>query len=221
MNIVGILLAIITVGTLLYAAFVLLKERYTSARQEAAPTPPNQFNPPVLPFVAPKPKEAITPVLTSEIPNIAQPKELTAMSFEDYVSARFDEKYFSVDNTDNLTDFALTVRPDFTFMYHDSFHSIRFAVECKYRPAFSKDNTLIISKEQLDSYRFYQQENKIPVYIILGVGGAADAPERIYILPLKDISPADNVLTTSFLSKYRKFSIGSNFFFHPELMVLR
>lgn len=221
MNIVGILLAIITGGTLLYAAFVLLRERYMSTRQNASSTPPNQLHPPLLAFVTPKAKEAAKPVLAAEVSNAPEAERLAVNSFEDYVSARFDQKYFSVDDTDNLTDFALTVRPDFTFMYHDSFHSIRFAVECKFRPVFSKDNTVIISKDQLDSYRFYQQENKVPVYIILGVGGVADAPERLYILPLKDIPAEDNVLTVSFLSKYRKFSVGSNFFFHPELMVLR
>lgn len=197
-----------TIATLLFAAYVLLKERYTSGNNETEQPPPA---PPVsvLPFVAPE-KE---PLSVRRAP--------VTDTFEDYIATKFDEKYFTPDNSDMATDYALNTKPDLTFIYADSCHTFRFAVECKYRPSFTNENTVQLSAGQLESYHFFQNQNGIPVYIILGIGGSPASPEKLYIIPLNDITAGHTALTASFLGKYRKFSVKSGFFFHPELKVLR
>lgn len=209
MNFIGILLAAGTIATLLFAAYVLLRERYLSGKNATTQSTPAQPIK-VLPFVAPQPEPA-PPT------KAAQPTD----TFEDYIAAKFDEKYFTPDSSDIATDYALNTKPDLVFIYSDSCHTFRFAVECKFRPSFTNENSIQLAAGQLDSYHFFQDQNGIPVYIILGVGGSSSNPEKLYIIPLNDIPANNTMLPASFLSRYRKFSVKSGFFFHPELKVLR
>jgi hypothetical protein len=93
--------------------------------------------------------------------------------------------------------------PDFRIRYNPT--GDVFAVECKYRSGYAKDNQgrpiLSWSKPaQFARYQKYQQERNIPVYVVIGLGGEPDNPEMIYCIPLSEIKYPQ--LYPSVLKKY-------------------
>ena len=75
--------------------------------------------------------------------------------------------------------------PDFVFCYRQS---RCFAVECKWRERltanFEKD---LFTTDKLAIYQRFADERRMPVYIVLGVGGEPCQPEQLYIIPLREI----------------------------------
>lgn len=62
-----------------------------------------------------------------------------------------------------------------------------FAIECKWRSHMPKD----ISKELLPPARValfakYSQENKLPVFLLLGIGGLPSDPDLLLLAPMED-----------------------------------
>jgi hypothetical protein len=75
--------------------------------------------------------------------------------------------------------------PDFVLSYLQK-HS--FAVECKWRERLNADiEKDLFSTEKLAIYQQFADERRMPVIIVLGVGGEPCQPELLYILPLQDI----------------------------------
>ena len=75
--------------------------------------------------------------------------------------------------------------PDFVFCYQQ-IHC--FAVECKWRKRlvanFEKD---LFTADKLSIYQQFSDERRMPVYIVLGVGGEPCQPEQLYIIPMQEI----------------------------------
>lgn len=61
----------------------------------------------------------------------------------------------------------------------------KFALECKWRSMIpqAKEKTLL-TKEKLDMFEQYQDEKKLPVWFIVGVGGDPCAPEELFFFSL-------------------------------------
>ena len=95
------------------------------------------------------------------------------------------------------------LEPDFRIRYNPT--GDVFAVECKFRSGYAKDNKgrpiLSWSKPaQFARYQKYQQERNIPVYVVIGFGGSPDNPNTIYCIPLSEIKYPQ--LYPSILKKY-------------------
>lgn len=83
--------------------------------------------------------------------------------------------------------------PDLVLEYDDR----PFAIECKWRSHMPKD----ISKELLPPDRValfvkYSRENKLPVFLLLGIGGLPSDPDLLYLVPVKE-----NLLATDLLNE--------------------
>lgn len=84
----------------------------------------------------------------------------------------------------------------------------QFAVECKYRSFLWFDD--ITNKPFIDwcredqwiNYLTYQQTNRTPVFIVIGVGGTPNKPNEAYCIPLKKIK--STILFDKDLKKYAK-----------------
>lgn len=87
-----------------------------------------------------------------------------------------------------------------------------FAVECKYRSTYYKNGVEWSSAQQLQNYKTFATDKGIPVFVAIGIGGVATAPEELFIIPLTEIS--DTFLTKSFLSKYKKEEIKDSKLFY-------
>ena len=100
---------------------------------------------------------------------------------------------FTANKSDRSED---SKEPDFKFK------SIRtgreFCVEAKWRSSFRGDALEWCTYPQLKRYQEFSK--KLPVYVILGVGGDAFDPRQVFFIPLKDIKYTK--LFRSFLQRY-------------------
>ena len=81
--------------------------------------------------------------------------------------------------------------PDFLILHKKS--KKQFAVECKYRTFREYDE---ISKKpfiewcaeyQLKNYQEFQKSRRIPVFVVIGIGGTPDKPFDVYCIPLRKL----------------------------------
>ena len=150
---------------------------------------------------------------------ISNDPEIVGKRFEDYVQSLFSEQYFKVvekthsfkTNSERYVESSLN--PDFIFEYIPT--KEKFAVECKFRSKLNAKRQLEWSyPEQLQRYRKFQHERKIPVFIIIGyhqITKKWDREEReyyedvqkfMYNIPLNDAKyPA---LYKSVYAKYER-----------------
>jgi hypothetical protein len=63
----------------------------------------------------------------------------------------------------------------------------RFAIECKYRSKSYDGIVEFAEKRQLITYKNFEKENKIPVYILLGFGGQPSNPSELFLIPVVDL----------------------------------
>ena len=64
----------------------------------------------------------------------------------------------------------------------------KVALECKWRkqlPASLKQD--VFSSDRIELFKSYSDENNIPVWFIIGVGGEPSAPELLYLVPLSAV----------------------------------
>ncbi|MEP7258445.1 MAG: hypothetical protein ABI687_08655 [Flavitalea sp.] len=108
--------------------------------------------------------------------------------------------------------------PDLEYEYRDKSLKRKFAVECKWRARFIQESVIWATDLQINNYLKYHYTNDIPVFIILGIGGQASAPEELYIIPLEAIGKNQTVLSVDFLQPFKKGGPDEVFFLHPERM---
>jgi hypothetical protein len=148
--------------------------------------------------------------------------------FEDFVLNKFDKNYFSIvkkthpfQGTDSHY-IESNLDLDFIFRYIPSRE--KFGVETKFRSDFGSEVVTWSRQDQLERYKQFESEEKIPVYVIIGLGGMPDNPNELFLIPLRRIKSPE--LSLQFLSKYN-VSSRSNFiwqqgsfwnsgYLHPE-----
>ena len=105
--------------------------------------------------------------------NISNDPEIVGKRFEDYVQNLFSSQYFKLvekthsfkTNDERYVESSLN--PDFIFEYIPT--KEKFGVECKFRSTLNQKGQLEWSyPEQLQRYKKFQNERKIPVYIVIG-----------------------------------------------------
>ncbi|MFA0821950.1 MAG: hypothetical protein ACC612_03550 [Methanomethylovorans sp.] len=112
--------------------------------------------------------------------------------FEKYVVDLFDENYFSVEQW--TTDIARKhdrfvesdCNPDLVMRYTYKGRDERFCVECKFRSDLYQDKLNWTNPEQLERYREYERESGLPFFVVIGLGGEPDYPERMFCIPLEE-----------------------------------
>jgi len=125
--------------------------------------------------------------------------------FEEYVREYlFTDKYFDLierthDYNTNSRDYVeSSLKPDFTFRDKRSRHE--FYVEAKFRSSFYKGKINWCNENQLQRYRYYNEER--PVFLILGMGDDPKYPEFLSLMPLDAIK-----YTSLYLSFAEQFEI--------------
>lgn len=128
--------------------------------------------------------------------------------FEKFVCRSFNTEYFETIHwtSDKGVDGVYArsnQNPDLVMQLNLNEGSYRFAVECKWRAKLTGDNEIEICRSvQLDRYKTYGKKNRMPVFIALGVGGKPEFPEKLYIIPLRNVMHP--VVKSYFLEKYYK-----------------
>lgn len=132
--------------------------------------------------------------IRQRIRSITMPEDvLKGREFEDYVLELFDVredsdfvlKEWQGDKTLGDVCPENNHYPDFVFCYLQSHN---FAVECKWRERLNSDiEKDLFSADKLSIYQQFADERKIPVFVVLGVGGEPCQPELLYVIPLNEI----------------------------------
>ncbi|MDM8556080.1 hypothetical protein QUF75_15250 [Desulfococcaceae bacterium HSG7] len=133
--------------------------------------------------------------------------------FEAYTARKFDKKYFTLkgwagDKYTNGIYAETTTQPDLKlcFKLRDIKHN--FAIECKYRSNYFNNGIEWAKQSQFNNYRKFEKDEQMPVFVVIGVGGSADNPNELFIIPLCEIK--DIFLHNSFMSKYKKHNFKTN-----------
>jgi hypothetical protein len=137
--------------------------------------------------------------------------------FEKYIVQKFSKSYFSIvewtgDKYIEGMYAKSNTNPDLRLRFKMKDIEKDFAVECKYRSDYYKNGVEWCSEQQLQNYKNFAIDKEIKVFVAIGMGGVATAPEELFIIPLTDLT--SNFINKSFLGKYRKDNIkDSNLFY--------
>ncbi len=63
----------------------------------------------------------------------------------------------------------------------------RFALECKYRPSLQDGFVEFAYDEQLKRYKNFEDVEKLPLVIVLGIGGKPEDPAELFLIPLDGV----------------------------------
>lgn len=143
--------------------------------------------------------------------------------FEKFVRRSFNTEYFETIHwtSDKGVDGVYArsnQNPDLVMQLNLNEGSYRFAVECKWRTKLSGDNEVEICRsDQLDRYKTYGRKNRMEVFIALGVGGKPEYPEKLYIIPLREVR--HHRVKSYFLQNYYK-EPGKPFYYNTNSSIL-
>lgn len=110
--------------------------------------------------------------------------------FERYVVDLFDEKPFSIvqwttDMARKHTRFVESdCGPDLVLRYKPT--NEIFCVECKFRSKLFKGKLQWSASRQLGRYRVFAKDNEVPFFVVIGLGGKARKPKRMFCIPLEE-----------------------------------
>ena len=139
-------------------------------------------------------------------------------AFEKYIVQKFDQNYFHLlewqgDKIVNGIYPKSTMHPDLLVRLKGK-EEATFAVECKWRQNYFKGGIEFASDEQVKRYKTFMLEKKIPVFIVVGLGGKAEAPEKVFVIPLERVSSGQ--IGTSELTHFLQKDLKLGFFFDKD-----
>jgi len=84
-------------------------------------------------------------------------------------------------------------------------------VECKWRSDFRSGVVELGYPDQLERYRAFSKARRMPVFIVLGLGGAPDKPEQLFVVPLAKAGQGSMGIHQ--IAPFRKPMVNSSFFY--------
>jgi hypothetical protein len=144
-------------------------------------------------------------------------------AFEAFVVKQFNKQYFTLQEWrgDKYVDGTYPVSnhfPDLEVSFELKEVKDHFAIECKWRKDYYKGAIEWAYDYQFNNYKEYAQKTKLPVYVVIGVGGTPSIPNELFVIPLAKIKFPS--LYKDKLAPYSK-EVGSMFFWDNEKKVLR
>ena len=156
----------------------------------------------------------------TRIRSITQPEGLLkGREFEDYILSLFKIQKggalvlqeWQGDKTFGMVQPENNSNPDFVFRYNQE----EFAVECKWRGNLESDlGKDVFSPMKRLNYKHFSESRRMPVTIILGVGGEPAEPELLYCIPLENLDDvvSGKLSIIRFLHPSRSFDISQFLF---------
>jgi hypothetical protein len=139
--------------------------------------------------------------------------------FEKYVVQKFDKKYFEITQWagDKFVEgrFAKTnQQPDMQLELRKAGNRYPLAVECKWRSNPNGEFVRFADDEQLLRYQQFAESNKIPTFIILGIGGKPSKPAEVFVIPIDRFKKPLQHLNN--LKPFKKENLSKGFYFDEE-----
>lgn len=146
------------------------------------------------------------------------------LAFEKFITQKFDRKYFKLlewtsDKSHNGVHAEANKHPDLLWQFKLRNETHKFAVECKYRSHLISNQIEVCSERQLSNYRQYASNNNIPVFVVVGMGGAPEQPNYLYIIPLQKLTKCH--LHIQELNDFKRYkNIDTNFYYEEHIQNL-
>jgi hypothetical protein len=197
-------------------------EKPTAPTTDAPDATPQQEPQVTNPLVNnPIPPKAVETVEVKK--DTTDPNQQKGIEFEKYIVQKFSKHYFTLldwtgDKFVKGYYAQSSLEPDLKMRFTLQQKSVDFAVECKYRSSFF-NNGIDLEKRKLEQYQKFAAEKKMPVFIVLGVGGSPNEPQELFVIPLEQIET--NVLDRTFLTAFKKANPKANFFFDAQTQILK
>ena len=161
--------------------------------------------------------------IIKSVSNSTDQNEKNGYDFEKFIVQKFNPNYFKIkewagDKYVNGIYAETTLNPDILFKFSLKGEAFFFSVECKWRKDFYQNSIEFATRDQLERYRRYEEKENLPVFIAIGIGGQAVAPNHLYIVPLGQIG--SNILNKDFLEEFEK-DTEEKFFYDPQTEELR
>jgi hypothetical protein len=127
--------------------------------------------------------------------------------FEQFVASRFQPQEFTHSHSRSGQFYSGIYDPgnpdpDLVFNFQSGNENLKFAVECLWLNRVDQDQIGIGKDYQIANYFEFQENKKIPVFLIIGLGGRPGKPEGVYIIPLSDVKGTG--LPFDFLHPYKR-----------------
>lgn len=147
-------------------------------------------------------------------------------AFEKYVVKNFNQKYFTLQEwrSDKYVDGIYAVSnhfPDLEVIFDFKEKGVKeaFAIECKWRKSYFKNEIEWAKNYQIKNYKEYAEKLNIPVFVVIGVGGEPEKPKELFVVPLQKMK--GNIITKSELANYKKDLSDERFFWDYDKNNLR
>lgn len=98
--------------------------------------------------------------------------------------------------------------PDLEFEFHQKDVRMRFAIKCVYYKKTGPSELQLFSPERQQAFRTFEEERRMDLYYILGIGGTPDDPKELYLVPAKAVE--SEFISKAALKPYWK----SGMFYH-------
>jgi hypothetical protein len=114
------------------------------------------------------------------------------LDFEKFVATNFDPLYFKItkwagDKYAGGVYSSENLDPDIQLKITLGSKSADLAVECKWRRSAYKNKVQISGPEQLQRYKKFAKDRKMPVFIALGLGGTGEQPNDLFVIPVESL----------------------------------
>jgi len=142
--------------------------------------------------------------------------------FEKWVVKRFSRDFFTIkewrgDKYENGLYAESSLNPDFEIEFRMGKIRETFAVECKWRKDLNQGRKPGIewaTERQIQNYQNFAKQKGIPVFVVIGLGGAPDNPGDIYIVNLEHLKFP--YVTAGYLAHYRRPDKGREFYYDDK-----
>lgn len=129
-------------------------------------------------------------------------------AFEVYITSLFKLDSFKIVDwrkarkIDDSHPFVDLQGPDLRMIFQGK-EKYRFAVECKWRNDFHQGAIRWAKPHQIDNYKRFQYEYRVPVFIAIGIGGQPSQPQKLFVTPLYNIEHLTDVYESD-LTPYKR-----------------
>ena len=126
--------------------------------------------------------------------------------FEQFVINLIDLNYFKINNynRDNYNSLHVKIEtdsdPDITIRHLDTNQLI--SLECKFRQNMYNNKIRWAFAYQIRHYNEFSVKNNRPTFIVIGLGGYPDRPDKLYCIPLEHARLTN--LDPSAIEKFKK-----------------
>lgn len=129
--------------------------------------------------------------------------------FEEFIKNLFNEKSFTLTKWREARKYHNNSipgdhgYPDLEIMFGKS-TKYKFAIECKWRSSFGTGEITWAKDYEIERYKEFARNTRMPVFVAIGIGGTSDNPEKLFVTPLYDIIDKTKIKESDLLVYKRK-----------------